>query len=93
MIKQYFCIMFSGSSITSVVASTIFHECPTENTLKEGTLIEIGGAPLLTFVLEVATASSCHWKLHGRIRGYSEENPLNQYDRAVISPYVRTSRK
>jgi hypothetical protein len=44
-------------------------------------------------VLEVATASSCHWKLHGRIRGYSEENPFNQYDRAVISPYVRTSRK
>jgi hypothetical protein len=43
--------------------------------------------------LEVATASSCHWKLHGRIRGYREENPLNQYDRAVISPYVRTSRK
>jgi hypothetical protein len=44
-------------------------------------------------MLEVATASSCHWKLHGRIRGYSEENPINQYDRAVISPYVRTSRK
>jgi hypothetical protein len=44
-------------------------------------------------VLEVATASSCHWKLHGRIRGYSDENPLNQYDRAVISPYVGTSRK
>jgi hypothetical protein len=45
------------------------------------------------FMLEVATASSCHWKLHGRIRGYSKENPINQYDRAVIFPYVRTSRK
>jgi hypothetical protein len=27
------------------------------------------------------------------IRDYREENPLNQYDRAVISPYVRPSRK
>jgi hypothetical protein len=55
----------------------------TGNALKSGT----------SAMLEVATASSCHWKLHGRIRGYSDENPLNQYDRAVISPYVRTSRK
>jgi hypothetical protein len=44
-------------------------------------------------LLEVATASSCYWNLHGRIRGYGEENPINQYDRAVISPYVRASRK
>jgi hypothetical protein len=28
----------------------------------------------------------CWWKVHGRIWGYSKENPINQYDPAVISP-------
>jgi hypothetical protein len=38
-------------------------------------------------VLEVAMYNGyCWWKVHGRIWGYSKENPNNQYDPAVISP-------
>ena len=39
-----------SSTITSLAASNIYHECPIKSTLKESTHIEIQEAPLLTLV-------------------------------------------